>query len=68
MIDVFEDNIFIIDATVKLCLSDSESCVVDIPILQRKVVTKPFCQSVIGFQIPGNRITFTIFTDMKKNE
>ncbi|XP_060596419.1 uncharacterized protein LOC132750447 [Ruditapes philippinarum] len=52
MIDVFEDNIFIIDATVKLCLSDSESCVVDIPILQRKVVTKPFCQSEIGFQIP----------------
>jgi hypothetical protein len=53
IIYVFEDNVFIIDAIVKLCLSDSESCLVDIPILQRKVVPKPFCQSEIGFKILG---------------
>ncbi|XP_053398211.1 uncharacterized protein LOC128556642 [Mercenaria mercenaria] len=52
LIDMFEMRFFTIDVIVKLCLSDDDQCVLDMPIFQRQMIPKPLCQNELGFNIP----------------
>jgi hypothetical protein len=48
---MFEEGLLIIDAGVKLCLSDHEDCILDIPIFERQAVPQPLCQNELGFNM-----------------
>ena len=51
MFNLFEERSLIIDADVKLCLSDDQHCILDMPIFERQAVPKPLCNNELGFNM-----------------
>jgi hypothetical protein len=59
MFNMFEEGSLIIDASVKMCLSDDDHCILDIPIFERQAVPQPLCQNELGFNMKSEKVKQT---------